>query len=381
MMLQTWMHLLIQVTALRLLCAQARRKRGMSLYRRDDVWYYLFYQNGKRYRGSTGVKVAGRGAERAARDVVAEKRRAIREGEDPKPKRVPLLRDFISQFSEWVKTINKAPKTRSDYLNGCRLILAADMSGMRLDRITAGDIEATRFHKSPYSANCALRTLRRVFHRAFEKEVIRKIPRIKLLYAPRREAMVSMDDELRLLKAIEHANEMRRYKKREPAPLREVFTIMLDCGMRPSEVVAMRWENVHLVEAFYSNPKGKTRNARRRVPLSERVLVILQSKIQCDKREGWIFPSQTSNSGHIELGAIQRKFRSIARVLGIPDQLKLYCARHTFGTVAMAEAKDPGLVRETMGHGDLNTTMVYMHPDIDRIKAIIDRRNASKMVQ
>jgi integrase len=67
--------------------------------------------------------------------------------------------------------------------------------------------------------------------------------------------------------------------------------------------------------------------------------------------------------------------------LRIPDQLKLYCARHTFGTVAMAETKDPGLVRETMGHSDLKTTMAYMHPDIYRVKDIIDKRNASKMVQ
>jgi hypothetical protein len=125
----------------------------MSLYKREDVWYYLFYLNGIRHRGSTGVKVTGKGAERAARSVEAEKRRAAIAGEDLKPKRVPLLRDVIDEFSEWVKTINKAPNTRTDYLNGCRLILKTNLVAMRLDRITAGDIEATKFHESPYSSN------------------------------------------------------------------------------------------------------------------------------------------------------------------------------------------------------------------------------------
>jgi hypothetical protein len=37
-----------------------------------------------------------------------------------------------------------------------------------------------------------------------------------------------------------------------------------------------------------------------------------------------------------------------------------------------AESKDPSLVRDTMGHEDLKTTMEYMHPDVGRIKAIID---------
>src|SRR5882724_5857649 len=80
--------------------------------------------------------------------------------------------------------------------------------------------------------------------KALEKDVLRKIPKVKLLYAPRREVMISIDDELRLLKAVEHADDTRRYQKCEPAPLREVFTIMLDCGMRPSEVVTMRREQV-----------------------------------------------------------------------------------------------------------------------------------------
>lgn len=73
---------------------------------------------------------------------------------------------------------------------------------------------------------------------------------------------------------------------------------------------------------------------------------------------------------------MQRKFRAIARGLGISDTLKLYCTRHTFGTVAMAETRDPALVRDTMGHEDLKATMGYM----GRVKAIIDSRNEQKFV-
>ena len=69
------------------------------------------------------------------------------------------------------------------------------------------------------------------------------------------------------------------------------------------------------------------------------------------------------------------------RALNVPDQMKLYCARHTFGTVTMAEAKDPSLVKGDHGTSDQKTTMVYMHPDVSRIKDIIDRSNESKMLQ
>ena len=352
----------------------------MSLYKRGGNWHYLFYVNGIRYRKSTEIKVAGRRTQQEAEKVMARAITAAEAGESVKPRKAPVLRDYLKDFVEFVNVMNKAPKTKMDYLSGCRLILGTDLAGMRMDRITPGDIQTKRFHDSPYSTNCALRTLRRAFNRALEKEIVRKVPKIKLVYAPRREVMVSPQDELRLLKAIEHNSDNRRYKKSEPAPLHDIFTIMLDTGMRPSEVLRMRRELVHLDEFYYFNPKGKTRKSRRRVPLSNRVLPLLRARMQGDQTEGWLFPSPKAKSGHFELGSLQRKFRAIARSLNIADDLKLYCARHTFGTVAMEESKDPSLVRDTMGHEDLKTTMEYMHPDVGRIKAIIDRRNEQKFL-
>jgi len=55
-------------------------------------------------------------------------------------------------------------------------------------------------------------------------------------------------------------------------------------------------------------------------------------------------------------------------------------ARHTFGTVAMAETRNPGLVKEVMGHESLTTTMGYLHPETGQIKAVIDRLNQQKHV-
>jgi hypothetical protein len=46
----------------------------------------------------------------------------------------------------------------------------------------------------------------------------------------------------------------------------------------------------------------------------------------------------------------------------------------------MAESKDPSLVRDMMGYENLKTTMEYMHPDLSRMKAIIDRRNEQKFL-
>ena len=76
--------------------------------------------------------------------------------------------------------------------------------------------------------------------------------------------------------------------------------------------------------------------------------------------------------------AAEHTFRKIARKFGIPDALKLYRARHTFGTVAMAETRNPGLFKEVMGRESLDTTMGYLHPETSQIKVVIDRLNQQK---
>ena len=224
-----------------------------------------------------------------------------------------------------------------------------------------------------------MRTMRRLLGKARDRKLIREVPRVKRPKVPGRERMVTDADEEQLLAVC-------------PRPLRDVLIIMLDTGLRNGEVVRMRWETIDWEGAFYFNPEGKTPRARRQVPLSERVLDLLRTirEEQEQKRQqkgrqkqpqaadGWVFPSRHAPSGHIELSGLEHRFRKIARELGIPDELKVYCARHTFGTVAMAETKDPGLVRDVMGHESLTTTMKYLHPETANIKTIIDQRNLRK---
>lgn len=374
----------------------------MSLYKRKKKgkdgqlyelrpWYYLFYIDGEKFTGSTETE-----DKRQAIKVEARKRVAAEHGESIAKKKAVTVRDMIAGFQEWVETINKAPKTIADYRNGCRLLLASDLAGAKADHVTVDDLEATAFNigtkeeprYSPYSTNCALRTLRRAYRWAVRKKKLRAPaewlgqghPGIKLLDAPRRERMVSDEEEATLLAAIAAAAANRRYKKLQASPLGDVVTIMLDAGMRDGEVASMRIEYINWMATFYDNPKFKTKKGKRRVPLSKRVLALLG--VRCgDRKTGWVFPSPKSKSGHIELRGIQKQFRKIARELGLPEELKIYSSRHTFGTRAMDETKNPYAVMQAMGHEDLDTTMGYLHNDVMQLKTVIDKRNESKLVQ
>src|SRR5206468_2563312 len=48
-----------------------------------------------------------------------------------------------------------------------------------------------------------------------------------------------------------------------------------ETGMRPDEVCRIRRENVHLDQGYLFNPFGKTKAARRKVPLTEKARALL----------------------------------------------------------------------------------------------------------
>ncbi|MGO9344981.1 MAG: tyrosine-type recombinase/integrase [Terriglobales bacterium] len=98
----------------------------------------------------------------------------------------------------------------------------------------------------------------------------------------------------------------------------------------------MRVENIDWTRRLIFNPGGKTKAARRHVPISERMLDMLM--LRCSgKREGWLFPSTRAVGGH--LTTVAKQFRDARSKAGLPGQLVLYCARHTFGTAAY----EPGI--------------------------------------
>src|SRR6266704_1397294 len=107
--------------------------------------------------------------------------------------------------------------------------------------------------------------------------------------------------------------------------LRDVLVIMQDTGLRPDEVLKMRWEHIDWLQKTASNPSGKTERARRVVPISERVLSILGQR-RTDANQGWVFPSpkKDSRTGHFSLSTVEHQL--------VYARTKLDCQKHWCST-------------------------------------------------
>ncbi len=335
----------------------------MKLYkkRKSKYWWYDFTVRGERFRGSTKETNESR-----ARKIAALRFADAYDNNDPLPRKAPTLRKVSVRFLEWVDSARLVPKSKTYYQDGWRLLTTTSILGMRLDAINNDVAERLSFTGSAANSNCALRTLRRLLHKAEEWKLIRRAPKIKLL--PEKERSLRLDEEAerKLLAGAAKCN----WRPRTLELFRDVVILVRDTGMRnEKELYQIRIENIDWDRRLIFVPDSKTVKGVRDVPMSDRVLNLF--RIRCGSRqEGWLFPSKRSKSGH--LTTMAGKFRQARTKAGLPKNLVLYCGRHDFGTRILKKTGNLKLVMQAMGHVDVKTAMKYQHPELDIVRSALN---------
>lgn len=339
----------------------------MPVKKRGKYYHYAFQLYGKRYRGST--KKSG---STEAKTFEAELIKKIQEGYEPSSTRVAVsLREAAVRFLNLIEQTNLAHKTKVYYRNGWRLLEGTRIAGMLVMHITPGDVSVLRFPDGPSNTNNALRALRRILNMCVGWGYITKAPKVKLAAEYGREVLLDADAERRLISAVNPKTKRRVCS----SILRDVIILIRETGMRNvSELYQMRIENINWDDRTIFNPKGKSKNARRVVPMSDRAYSLLRER--CAGRDsGWVFPSKQSRTGHIT--NLSKQFARAREAAGLPKGLVLYCGRHDFGTYALQETGNLAAVMKSMGHADVRTAMKYQHPDLNVLRAALNARENS----
>ena len=348
----------------------------MSLYKRGSTYWYRVRWNGsKQYRGSCKTSRLSE-AKKVESLVLA---RLLENKRPPGSQKIPTLAEFSGRFFQWMGSLptDRPPKegTRKYYHVGWKLLEKTTMAGRKVDHIERDDISALAVGSSPSNTNNALRTLRRMLKQAQEWGLIQTAPKVRLVEEQGREILLEPWMEAKLLAVMEvertptskHAPKSANYGWQ---PLRDVMLVMLDTGMRPAEVFRMEWEHVKWDRELIFVPRSKSRKSKRYVPLSERVKEVLQMRA---KESPFIFPSAHSGSGHIE--TVQKQFDRVKKLVGLPEAVVLYCARHRFSTDAMDGTGNVMAVMDVMGHSKVDVTRLYQHPGLKQIGMAINKRN------
>jgi integrase len=343
----------------------------MSVYRRGKIWWYVFEFQGRRIQESSGFtnKVAALRAEAKRRTDLLERRAGFK-----KPVPAPKFEQFVEEFLKWSEQQHR-PKTHELHNLNCQT-LKRFFRGRYLDEITREMVEnfksarkgeRLRWSKARFvtgaTVNRALTTLKLLFNQAIRSGYVVRNPVVGVSMF--REPLDSM--------RVINFDEQARYLSKTSQPLSDIAKVMLETGMRPEEVFRLRVENIDFKQKTIFNPFGKTKAARRTIPMTDDVLYLLKTRVEKAKTLGtdFLFPSRGNDQQ--PLGSVKKAHRAAVARAKIKGGFRLYDLRHTFATRAVAAGTDLPTLSALLGHASIQMTMRYVHPAAEQKRVAMEK--------
>jgi integrase len=342
----------------------------MSIYKRGEIYWYRFMWKGQLVRESTK-----QGNDKVARQMEAAHRTSLAKGEvgirDKKP--VPTIRQFCEQRVEpWARSTfeQAAPKTWLWYSFGINSVKnSATLGNLKINEIGPELVaefasERQRDGLQISSINSCLRALRRVLRLAVEWGVLESSPKVKFLSGEhRRERVISAGEEV-------------LYLATALPLLHDVSVVLFDTGIRPDECHSLRWDNVNWNGGRNGTvlvAKGKTKAARRVLPMSLRVRMVLENrwKLAGEPGEGWVWPAETK-AGHINHDSLKLQHKKALKAAKLRP-FEVYSIRHTFLTRLGESGCDVWTLARVAGHSNISISQRYVHPSEDAVLNALSR--------
>ena len=162
-------------------------------------------------------------------------------------------------------------------------------------------------------------------------------------------------------------------------PFRSALLLLPMCGLRVSELCALKTKDVELIppsEAFeygaaqLSVIAGKGGKSRLVPVLSEGLPVLVNYMLNVRAElpsSKWLFPdSNKKRSNSINRHQVKYKLTTIRDKIGIA-KLHPHLLRHTYGTILNEAGVEGFDLAQIMGHANINVTSQYVHPVKNRL--------------
>lgn len=377
----------------------------MSIFKRGRVYWFHFTFNGEHIQCSTKQRNA-----RVAENMESLHRSRLAMGEVGLVKRkpAPMFRPFSERFLEHVRARHEnKPQTVAFYdakLN--RLLEYEQIASARIDQIDEGVIEGyivnRRASVGPATVNRELATLRRMLRLAHEWKEIQRVPRFHLLPGERnREFVLSRQQEAIYLSVC-------------PQPLHDMAVLMLETGLRIGEALRLQWADVTVRPAsnarfgFIRIRDGKSRNAKRTIPLTDRAVAMLRGRRETQesgtaeraaKRQHlsniakndetaaktgespalrFVFASRNgepyvgTSINHLHRRACAPEVDGKRKRI-FPSDFVLHSLRHTMLTRLGESGVDAFTIMRIAGHSSITVSQRYIHPTPEAVERAFER--------
>ncbi|KPF89027.1 integrase [Novosphingobium sp. AAP83] len=360
---------------------QRINEHGISAERLNsgDLRYCInIMVDGQRIHRVVGRESEGVTREQAERTIEALRTKA-REGRFDLPSGRKVHRTFQNAASEYLTQIEHHPMHGRNIGPKRRHLLerlAPYFKGQRLDQLT--DFSISQYVKqrrengaATATTNRELSSLSHFLNRAVEWKWIRadQKPKIPKGEEARKKIVVLTDDDKRALMQAALADQ---------DPLTWMFTaIAMGTGMRHSEILRVRWEDIDHVNRRIYIGKAKAGQREQPIPASLAALLGKEHK-QLGEPNAWLFPTSRKGAKHEHRQQMSEQFRrAVERAMLDPGKVTPHVMRHTAITGLIKEGVDLPTVQRISGHKTLAMVLRYTHLSDDHVDQSVAKMDAA----
>jgi excisionase family DNA binding protein len=325
-----------------------------------EGWYIYYRTEGKRVRKAVKGAQSRSDALKVLQVEVADAFRG--KYGFKRENKAPGFKDFAAEFLKNYSEVNKKSADR-DRFSMAHLKAFKDFQNKTLLEISPLNVEAYKAHRkaedaSPATINRELACLKTIFNKAVEWGKIERNPisRVKKFKEPPAKERILTNEEIgRLLfTAKPH--------------LKPILIVLLNTGMRKSEVLSLRWENVDLRKGFiYVGASDSKSDRSRTIPMSSLVLETLE-ELRKGSNSEYIFVNPETKKHFID---VTESFKTACRNAEV-EGLRIHDLRHTAASKMVEAGVDLVTVSKILGHSSIQMTMRYAHPTPENMRRAVE---------
>lgn len=151
-----------------------------------------------------------------------------------------------------------------------------------------------------------------------------------------------------------------------------LFRFAFYTGMRGGELCNLQWDHIDFERSLIRILEQK--NGREQtIPLLEKAREALDD-VQ-GERSGYVFGSPRSDAERdvpLFRSYVSRRFTKYRRKAGVERRVSMHGLRHGFATALAQAGKSAHVIKEACRHGDLSTSLKYVHLANEHLKSELD---------
>ncbi|HEX9666404.1 MAG TPA: site-specific integrase [Thermodesulfobacteriota bacterium] len=329
-----------------------------SIYKRGKSWYIAYYADGKQIRekiGSTALITKGQ-AEQALKARMGE---VVQDRFNLKSKRPAIgFEKLVEKYLDYSKANHRSYK-RSVTI--CKALLRF-FKGHSIDDITSWSVEQFKAKrkdegKTLGNINRELTVLKRMFNLAIEWGLASANPvkGVKFFKVSNQRMQILREEDF-----------LRLYEVAAPH-LKPILICAVSTGMRRSEILGLKWEDVNLKQRTITVRDTKNFEFRF-IPINETLLQTL-TELQENASSEYVFNYKGS-----PVKEIKSAFETALNKAKI-SRCRFHDLRHTIATRLVMNGVDLVTVQELLGHRSIVMTKRYSHPTPEHKKRAIESVN------